>query len=374
MSQGLLRRDSYEMERGAVRVGPNRYRSVALFTALALVWGTSFVAISTGLEALPPLLFAAFRYDVAGVLLFGYALVAAERWRPRGRGEWQLVAAGGTLLIGVHIACLFTGQQYVPSATAAIVLSTTPVLTPLFARVLLDERLGGRGVVGILLGLVGVVVVAGPAALVGDEGVRGVAYLFLGATSFALGSVLVARVPATMPAVPMQAWMMLLGAGLLHAVGPLVGEPLPTAVAWTPAAAASLAYLAVVAGAGGFLVYFDLLDRIGPSELSLVNYAVPAVASVAGWLALGEVLAPRAFAGFGVILLGFVLLKWKTLFTEAVRIEARLSRGHRVQNVYVTESGPVRLGRAVYRPDDRSEGTGRTNSNAAAGVVAPTDD
>lgn len=322
----------------------SNYRNALLFVLLALAWGTSFVAIETGLAVLPPVLFAALRFDVAGALLLAYALATTERRRPRERGEWLTVGVGAVLVIAAHFALLFVGQRYVTSGTAAIVLSTAPVLTPAFAWLLLpEERLGVVGALGALLGLVGVAVIAAPSPSAVETGVVGPLLLLGSAASFALGAVLVGRFPDTLPLATSQAWMMLLGAGLLHLVSGLRGEPGPTAVAWTPTAVVALGHLAVVCSAGGFLVYFDLLSRVGAVEISLVNYAVPVVAAVAGWALLGEPLSARTVAGFLVIVAGFALLKWSTV----VRLQARYARGYAAENEYVPNGSALSGSRVV---------------------------
>lgn len=328
------------------------HRDALLFVALAFVWGTSFMAIKSGLSALPPVLFAALRYDVAGALLFAVALSRTDRWLPRTREEWTLVGVGGVLVIGLHFGLLFTGQQYVTSATGAIILSTTPMLTPLFAWLLLpDEGIGLAGTLGILFGLAGVVAVANPdPAALGGQFV-GVALLFLSAVSFAFGAVLTKRLPGELPLATTQAWMMLLGAGLLHVLHVALDEPAVSTVDWSVTVLLSLGYLAVVAGAGGFLVYFHLLDRLGPTEISLVNYAVPVFAALAGWALLGETITLTTVGGFVLILTGFTLMKWQAVFSHVVRLEARLGRGHTVENVYVPDA-PARSGGHGYPGDD----------------------
>lgn len=296
-----------------VSVGNQTHRNVGLFALLAVLWGTSFMAIEVGLEVLPPALFAALRYDIAGLVLFGYALVAAEDWRPRGRDEWVVVFVGGALLIGVHFTLLFSGQRYVTSGVAAIVLSLSPVLTPLFAWTMLpEERLDFFGFLGVFLGLVGTVVIAVSSGSVGGQ-LLGVVLLFLAAASWAFGSVLVKRLPGNPPVAPMQAWMMLLGSGMLHAVSPLLGEPGLAQVAWSPLVVGALLFLAVLCSAVGFIIYFVLLDRIGAVEISLVSYAVPVVAAVSGWAVLGENIGPATITGFLFILAGFAFMKHNAL-------------------------------------------------------------
>ncbi|EJN58166.1 DMT family transporter [Halogranum rubrum] len=329
-----------------------KHRNTLLFVTLAFVWGTSFMAIKSGLAELPPVLFAALRYDIAGVLLLALAVVRTAHWRPRGRDEWTLVGVGGLLVIGLHFGLLFTGQQYVTSATGAIVLSTTPMLTPLFAWFLLpDERIGLPGMLGVLLGLAGVVVVANPdPSALGGQFV-GVALMFLSAVSFAFGAVLTDRLPAKLPLATTQAWTMLLGAGLLHVLHVALGEPSIATVRWSPDVLLSLAYLAVAAGAGGFLIYFHLLDELGPVEISLVNYAVPVFAALAGWALLSESITATTVGGFALIFGGFSLMKWDVVFPRLVRLEARLSRGRSAENVYVPDS-PAQSTSHAYPSDD----------------------
>ena len=203
-----------------------RHRNLLLFLVLSAVWGSAFTAIKVGLEGFPPVLFAAFRFDVAGVLLLGYAAVAADRVWPSGRAEWADVAASGALMIAAYHALLFVGEQSTASAVAAVVVGLNPVATTAFARVLLPaERLSVTGVAGVVVGLAGVVVLVGvdPAALATARG-RGVALVFAAAVAFSLGSVLSRRSGSALPRESSTALAMVVGAVVLHAVSLAAGE------------------------------------------------------------------------------------------------------------------------------------------------------
>jgi drug/metabolite transporter (DMT)-like permease len=311
-----------KVQAGPVRSFAVRYRNLVLFCALAAAWGSAFVAIKAGLgtPAAPayffdaPVLFAAVRYDVAGVLMLGYAAWATDRWRPRGGAEWALVAVGAVFLIAGYHALLFLGERGTTSAAAAVIVSLSPVLTTAFARAFLpEERLTAVGLLGMLLGLVGVAVLArpDPANLVGS---RYEALVFGAALCFALGSVLARRLETDLPIETMEAWSMVGGAALMHLLSFGLGE----SVDGLPSAEATLAvaYLAVVASAAGFLVYFDLLDRLGPIEINLVSYVAPAFAALTGFLFLGEVIDAPTVVGFLVILAGFALVKRRAIREE----------------------------------------------------------
>jgi drug/metabolite transporter (DMT)-like permease len=305
-----------------------RFRNALLFVALALAWGSAFTAIKAGLSYFPPVLFAAFRYDLAGVLMLGYAAYATDRWRPRGRSEWVLVGIGGTFMIAAYHAFLFVGEQGTTSAAAAIVVSLSPVLTTGFARAFLpDERLTAVGIVGLLVGFVGVVTLTSPDPnnLLNTRTVS-LFLVFLAVASFALGSVLTRRVDGDLPLETMEAWSMLVGAAVMHAVSLGLAESVGD-VQWTGEAVLALGYLVVVASALGFLIYFDLLDRLGPIEINLVSYAAPVVAALTGLVLLGETPTVYTVAGFALILVGFVLLKREAIRDEVVRFRVRRGAG-----------------------------------------------
>ncbi|QLG26332.1 EamA family transporter [Halorarum halophilum] len=308
----------------------SRYRTLFLFLLLAAVWGSAFMAIKAGLGTPTgpggffetPVLFAAVRYDLAGVLMLAYAVIVVDDPIPRGRDEWATVAVGAVLLIAAYHVFLFVGETdpAVTSAAAAVIISLSPALTTGFARAFLpSESLTAVGVAGLGVGLAGVVVLTDPDPgnlLAG--GVVAKFLVFLAAASFALGSVLTRRIDAGMPIESMEAWSMLGGALLMHGVAYGSGERLAEVV-WTTDALLALGYLSVVSSALGFLVYFDLLDRLGPVEINLVSYVAPGFAALAGWLFLAETPTPATGLGFLFVFAGFLLLKRDAVRTELAR-------------------------------------------------------
>lgn len=325
----------------------SKFREVGLFVVVALVWGASFPAINIGLESLPPILFAALRYDVAAVLVFAFVAIKGLAWRPSTVDDWILIGLGGLLLIGAHFAFLFTGQQYVTGGVASIVLSISPIVTPVFAlAVLPNERLGVTGVLGLVFGLLGVGIIAQPSpdSLMGGQ-LYGVVLLMLSATSFALGAVVTARMRTTLSLVSLQAWMMAAGAVFLHVTSALHPGESISAASWTPEALAAIAFLAVFASAIGYLAYFDLQERVGPIETSLVNYASPIVATASGWALLGEPVTEATVLGFAVIAFGFWLCKWSTFTWKLTGLADRV----RYRRAFRSHDRVVVGGNVYYR-------------------------
>ncbi|QZX99357.1 DMT family transporter [Halobaculum rubrum] len=299
------------------------------FLTLAALWGTAFVATKAALAEFPPVLLGALRFDIAAAVLIAVAVASGRRLRPAGWGDLAPILAGGAFSIGLHHALLFTGQQYVPSAVAATLLGLIPVLTPVAARVLRpDERIDAVGAVGLLVGFAGLILIADPdvgrlplvgGGTGGTGGAGGVGsgalaanagalFVFGSAVAWVAGAVTTREDDATLGPLALQAWMAAVGALLLHVAAAVLGQsavaldPSTTGLAW-------LAYLAVVPGAGGFLLYFRLLDRLGPIRAGLLEYAIPPFAALFGFVVLSETLAANTAWGFVCIFAAFVLVQ-----------------------------------------------------------------
>ncbi len=297
-----------------------------LFVVASLAFGTAFVGIKAGLDDVPPLLFAALRYDIGAAVLLTAVALRRNYPRPRTRADLAAVAVAGVFLSGLNAALLFVGQQYVTSGTAAVLFSVVPVLVPLFAVVLLPGgRIDPLGMVGVLLGLGGVAVIVGLSSLsVGGRATFGVLLIGTAATLAAFGSVLLRRIERTMPALNMTAWALVVAAALVHALSLLAGES-PADVRPTARAAVAVLWVGLPATALAFPAFYGLIDRAGPLRANLISYTVPLVATLAGALVLGETVPPRTVVGFVLVVVGFALVERRRLREEIRRLRQRKS-------------------------------------------------
>ena len=303
-------------------------RTLGLFVLVSVFFGGTFVAAKAGQAHIPPLLLVALRFDIAAVVLLGYVLLTHERdeWLPKTRGDIYAILAAGIFAIGLANGLLFVGQGSVSSGVGAILFALVPIFAPLFASLLLsDESLSTAGIVGTLLGLVGVgmVIEITPATVFAlfDGG----ALLVLGgAVSLALGTVLIRRSEASLSSTVRTAWALPVSAVVCHALSIAVGESTATAE-WTLGALVALGYLSIFAGAIAYIMYFNLLDKVGATQSSLVFYASPLVATLGGWLLLGESLSMTTVTGFGVVIAGFVVIGSETLVPMVRRLGSHSS-------------------------------------------------
>ncbi|MDY6764603.1 MAG: DMT family transporter, partial [Halobacteria archaeon] len=127
------------------------------------------------------------------------------------------------------------------------------------------------------------------------------------------------------PIETMEAWSMVIGALVMHAISLAIPSESFGLIEWNAEAVGALFYLSIISSAFGFLIYFDLLERLGPVEINLVSYVAPIFAAISGWLWLNEVIDIYTVVGFVVIFLGFVIIKRQALASELPRIRALFS-------------------------------------------------
>ena len=141
-------------------------------SSFVLLWSSSFIAARVGLWYLSPLLFVAVRLAGCAVVLTAMMLVLRRRHRvsPLGQWRWLHCAVAGALLNGVGLMGPHVGLLKVPAAQIALVQSLTPILAAAFGVVFLCEALSRRQWSGMVLGLAGVGLVVGQAALESPTG------------------------------------------------------------------------------------------------------------------------------------------------------------------------------------------------------------
>lgn len=296
----------------------SRYRIAVLFVLLAAIWGGTYPAVTVGLDSFPPILYAALRLDLGAVLLLLYVGRSESYWHPRGTRDWAAVLSGGLLTLAGYSILQNVGQQTVPSAIAAVLTGLIPILTIGFARLFLpEETFGFLEVAGVGFGFLGLSVITRPdAANLLSGNTVGQVVLVLAAASFALGGVLTQRADAEMPFPARTAWAMVVGAAFTHLASLASPSESVAQVQLSAAGLLGLAYLGVFVSATGYLLYFYLLPRLGSVELNLVTYATAMFGTVFSWVLFTEPVTAETLVGFGLVVVGFVLLKREKIHEE----------------------------------------------------------
>ncbi|QGK68320.1 EamA family transporter [Allosaccharopolyspora coralli] len=282
-------------------------------TALAPAsWGTTYLVTTELLPPGYPLLSTVIRCLPAALVL-----LVITRKLPHGSWLWRALVLG-TLNIGAFNALLFVAAYRLPGGVAATLTSVQPLLVVGLAFLLLGERPTrwrlGWGLVGVVG--VGLIVLRGEVSFDLFGIVAGIA----AACSMATCVVLTRRWgrPDGVDAKAMAGWQLATGSLVLvpfalafEGVPPTVGLP----------AVAGYAWLCVVGALLSYPIWFNGIATLPVVAVSFLPLLSPAVATILGWLLLGEALTPWQGLGFALALTAITAaqLPPRSLRSSAVR-------------------------------------------------------
>ena len=279
-----------------------------------LVWGSTYLAIRVGVETMPPLLMAAARQLVAGLIMFPLAMRSRRAAvRPRierlwpSRAEWLGCAIVGILLL-VANGVVGVGEKTVPSGLAALLVATVPLWLLGINAGLNHARIGLAPLAGLLLGLAGVALLSGLGGDSHGTSVTGVLIILGAAAAWALGTIMAGRVTIPSSAALASGMELLAGGAALLVLSATTGEfssvhlSAVSARSWL-----ALGYLIVFGSIVAFSAYGIAVRDLPTATVATYAYVNPVIAVLLGALILNERLTPATIAG-GVLIVGAVFL------------------------------------------------------------------
>lgn len=285
--------------------GPGAF-DYALLTGLAAIFGSSFLFTNIAVQSIPPFTVVAARITIATVVLL-VVLAARGNRLPTG-SVWGWIFASALFGNAIPFSLISWGQQEVDAGLTSIFMAVMPLSTVLLAHmVTADEKLNRWTLTGVLLGLVGVIVLMGWAALsqVSGESLSQLAIL-LGAMCYAVNA-LITRKLTHLSKWPMSAGLLLAATTLTVPLALVFESP------WQVQASVSsvMAVLALAAGptALATALILVIIGRQGASFLSQINFMVPLFGVMFGTVFLHERLPPNAWAALLIILFGVALAR-----------------------------------------------------------------
>jgi len=289
---------------------PPTWKTLLAFAIIYFVWGSTFLAIRIGVHEVPPFLFAAMRFLIAGLVLYLWMLAQGER-SPSIR-QWISVFLLALLIFVFDYGLLFWAEQRVPSGIAAVMMATIPVFMALAEIIFLrTQKLTFRLSVALLIGIGGVAVLMSRSLNVGGAPIdrAGAVALIFAAISWSISSTLTRKLPLPASKVMSSGSQMLAGVILLTVAAATLGEfrnfhpAVVSRAVWL-----SLLYLIVAGSILGFTAYVWLIHHQSPTKVGTYAYVNPVVAVLLGYFLGGEALGVRTVLGTLFVLVSVVVI------------------------------------------------------------------
>ncbi len=275
-------------------------RGILLFVSMCVIWGIPYFLIRVAVAEISPAVLVFARTAIGALILMP---IVIARGGMRGLGwRWVPILAFAAAEVGGPWLFLFSAEQRISSSLAGLLVSGVPligiVIAPLFGN---RERLGPVGIGGLVVGLAGVAAIVGLDLHVSDT--VSLVEMGLVAVGYAMGPAILGRWLKGVPSVNV------IGISLAACAA---AYALPAALQWPRVlpgggVLASVGVLAVVCTAAAFLLFYELIEEIGPVRATVITYVNPAVAALAGVAILHERFTAGMGIGFALVLAGSIL-------------------------------------------------------------------
>ncbi|OHE89172.1 MAG: hypothetical protein A3G75_01620 [Verrucomicrobia bacterium RIFCSPLOWO2_12_FULL_64_8] len=308
----------------------DRFKLIACFAAVYLIWGSTYLAIRVAVATIPPFLMMGTRFLLAGALIAGW--LAATRGLPATARQWRDNAIVGAALLLGGTGLVAWAEQQIPSGIATLIISVGPLF---FVLLEWAHPRGHRPTAltffGLALGFGGLLLLVSP----GNAGAQTplnparVVGLVFACISWAAGSIYSRHLRA--PADPMTGaaiqmlmggvWLTLvaIGRGEVAEVRATLelGEFFPASAVW------AWLYLVVAGSLVAFPAYVWLLKHTSAARASTYAYVNPVVAVFLGWLILHETVTARTLVAAAVIIAAVAIITYQKGRTPEPAVQGR---------------------------------------------------
>jgi drug/metabolite transporter (DMT)-like permease len=286
-------------------------QSWAMLFLLSAIWGGSFLFIAIAINELATVQIVFARVALALVCILPLHFILQGKLPREGR-VWA-AAAGMSIMNNIIPFTLITwGQQYITGGVASVVNATTPMFAALFMAMAGYEAITRRKMVALIIGLIGVGVLQG----VNFDGLSqqsfGIFAVVLAAAFYGLSAPWSKKMLVGIPPLTTATCQLLVStiimAGIVFLFADLNQYQNVSTLTWT-----ALLGLAVLSTALAYLLFFKIIERAGPSFVSLCTMIIPVSAILLGYLFIGEELTLREITGAAIIAVALIVIDGRVL-------------------------------------------------------------
>src|SRR6478609_4462443 len=293
----------------------NRSGIIVAFALLYVLWGSTYLAMRVIVRDMPPYVAGAVRYLAAGpVMLVACALMGRKiRLTRRDLGQLMVISV---LLLSVGNIGVLWGEEYVSSGLASLIVALVPIWVVMIeAWVFRAGRMTAKGLIGLAIGIVGLLVLLWPRITAGTHlghmELIGSAILAGASFFWALGSVFSHRFNLTVDVFASAAWQMTLAGAVNGVIALVTGQFSRTH--WTRPALTGIGYLIVFGSWIGYSAYIYLLEHVPTPKVATYAYVNPIVAVLLGWIILHEQVDVFMLVGTAIIIASVALVNTSRL-------------------------------------------------------------
>lgn len=285
-----------------------KLKAYLAWATICIVWGTTYLAIRIGVEDLPPMLFAGFRWLLAGLIFLSVMLLRGKKI-PDKKSIIRL-SISGILMLGIANGFVVIAEQWIPSGLTALIITTMPFWMAGFESLIPEGvKLNKTTLLGLFFGFGGTALIFSNEIHHFTEGsyLIGIILVFGAMISWALGSLYSKYRKADTDPITGSTIQMIVAGSVQTIIGLSIGEF--EHFAFTTDSLIAFSYLVIVASMAGFAAYMYAINHLPLSFVTTYAYINPIIAIFLGWLVLDENISTEMIFAALIIFVGVGIVK-----------------------------------------------------------------
>jgi drug/metabolite transporter (DMT)-like permease len=270
-----------------------------------IFWSLSFIWYKEVYLYFSPITTVFFRLILSSILLLAFAVYFKKL--KIDRSHFKLFLTAALFEPFLYFLGESFGMQRVSSITAAVIISTVPVFTPLFAMLFFKERLSLINVAGIFLSFTGVGLILLKRGMQFDASPTGIGLMFLAVISAVGYGMALKRLTQLYEPLTIIAFQNMIGAVLFAPLFFIFDFPSFSISSISYQSIVPILKLGIFASTIAFILYAYGVKAIGISKVNIFVNLIPVITTIFAYYILKEYLTPLKSAGIIIVVMGLFL-------------------------------------------------------------------
>jgi len=289
-------------------------KNFILFSASAIIWGSTWLAIKFQLGLVDPIISVSYRFILASFILLLFCRISGLNLKYNVK-EHLFIALQGFFLFGINYWLVYLAEVHLPSGLVAVIFSMIIFFNIFNGAIFIGSPIRVRVIAGAALGIVGIGLVFKQEILsfsLSSDNSLALVIAGLGALTASLGNITsVHNQKINLPVIQTNAFGMMYGALFMLIISLIMGKHFSFEISY--AYIGSLLYLSIFGSIIAFTCYLTLLGKIGADKAAYVTLIIPVIALILSTIFEEYTWTLYAFIGVALILIGnmLVLIKVK---------------------------------------------------------------
>lgn len=288
------------------------YNLLFAILAVAIIWGTTFLGIRISVETIPAWFVAGLRQLFAAIILL-FVLLYKKELKWIGWKNLRIQIVFSLLMLIIANGMTTVAEENITSSLASLVSATSPIFVFIGSVLFGLQKFSYRSLLGILMGFSGVVFIFwdGIDDLFNPDFRMGIIFIFIAILGWAIGSIFTKKLNYKNENIFLNLFYQFLFAGIVQLIFAFLFSDNYNFGNWSGRSILAMIYLAIFGSVIAYFAFHYALQKISPTQISILSYVNTIIAIFLGWLVLDEEISFKFIIATILIIVGVFITNYK---------------------------------------------------------------